>query len=157
MKLLQLFVDILGEGGLLTDDALLSALGDDVNFNLIDDINQGHENVNQSYEANHIDYQRNVGQILSQSQESFSSSHRNQFTVESNTGLTSSSVDPKLSSSPELTNSEIVGAISNLQNRQNGNVVSTLPIQLSTQQLAALQQQQMVQVRIYEKEYFSAY
>ena len=68
MKLLQLFVDILGEGGLLTDDALLSALGDDVNFNLIDDINQGHENVNQSYEANQIDYQRNVGQILSQSQ-----------------------------------------------------------------------------------------
>ena len=132
-------------------------MGDDVNFNLIDDINQGHENVNQSYEANQIDYQRNVGQILSQSQESFSSSHRNQFTVESNTGLTSSSVDPKLSSSPEITNSEIVGAISNLQNGQNGNVVSTLPIQLSTQQLAALQQQQMVQVKIIDKEYFSAY
>ena len=147
----------MGEGGLLTDDALLSALGDDVNFNLIDDISQGHENVNQSYEANQIDYQRNVGQVFSQSQEGFPSAQRNQFTVESNIGLTSSSVDPKLSSSPELTNSEIVGAIANLQNGQNGNVVSSLPIQLSTQQLAALQQQQMVQVRIFDEEYFSAH
>ena len=132
-------------------------MGDDVNFNLIDDISQGQENVNQSFEANQIDYQRNVGQVLTQSQEGFPRVQQNQFTVGSNTGLTSSSVDPKLSSSPELTNSEIVGAISNLQNGQNGNVGSTLPIQLSTQQLAALQQQQMVQVRIFDKEYFSAY
>ena len=132
-------------------------MGDDVNFNLIDDISQGQENVNQSFEANQIDYQRNVGQVLTQSQEGFPSAQRNQFTLGSNTGLTSSSVDPKLSSSPELTNSEIVGAISNLQNGQNGNVAPTLPIQLSTQQLAALQQQQMVQVRIFDKEYFSAY
>ena len=132
-------------------------MGDDVNFNLIDDISQGQENVNQSFEANQIDYQRNVGQVLTQSQEGFPRVQQNQFTIGSNTGLTSSSVDPKLSSSPELTNSEIVGAISNLQNGQNGNVASTLPIQLSTQQLAALQQQQMVQVRIFDKEYFSAY
>ena len=127
----------------------MSAFGDDVNFNLIDDISQGQENVNQSFEANQIDYQRNVGQVLSQSQEGIPRVQQNQFTVGSNTGLTSSSVDPKLSSSPELTNSEIVGAISNLQNGQNGNVASTLPIQLSTQQFAALQQQQMVQVRIF--------
>ena len=132
----------------MTDDALLSALGDDVNFNLIDDISQGQENVNQSYEGNQLDYPRNVGQGFNQLQESFHEVQHNQFTIGSNTGLTSSSSDPKLCnpSSPEVTHSEVVGAISNLQNGQNGNVVSTVPIQLSTQQLAALQQQQMVQV-----------
>ena len=134
----------------MTDDALLSALGDDVNFNLIDDINHGQENVNQSYEANRIEYPRNHGQDFAATQDVYQGIQQNQFRVTTNTGLTSSSSDPKLCnpSSPDVSNSEIVGAISNLQNGQNGNVISSLPIQLSAQQLAALQQQQMVQVRL---------
>ena len=121
-------------------------MGDDVNFNLIDDINQGQDSVNQGYEANPADCPRNHGQFFATSQDVYQGVQHNQFNIASTTGLTSSSSDPKLCnpSSPDISNSELVGAISSLHNGQN--IISNLPIQLSTEQLSALQQQQMLQV-----------
>ena len=136
-------LDLLGEGGLLTDDVLMSALGDDVNFDLIDDINSQHGAIDQRYDSVPSDGTRNHEHGFVTDSEILSTV--DQFQIDATGALTSSSSDPKLfnPSSPEAPKT---GFLRTVQKEQNTNVVSSLPIQLSPQQLAALQQQNRLQV-----------
>ena len=80
----------------------MSALGDDVNFDLIDDINSQHGAIDQTYETVPSDGTRNHGHgILTDSE--IQGTQQCQFGIDAAGGLTSSSSDPKLfnPSSPE--------------------------------------------------------
>ena len=123
----------------------MSALGDDVNFDLIDDINSQHGTIDQRYEFVPSDGTRNHGhEFITDSD--IPGIQQSLFQIDATAALTSSSSDPKLfnPSSPEAPRT---GFLRTVQNEQNANVVSSLPFQLSPQQLAALQQQGTLQVR----------
>ena len=117
----------------------MSALGDDVNFDLIDDINSQHGAIDQNYDSVPSDGTRMHGH-------GFVTDSDILGTIDATGALTSSSSDPKLfnPSSPEVPRT---GFLRTVQKEQNTNVVSSLPIQLSPQQIAALQQQNRLQVR----------
>ena len=142
------FLDLLGDGGLLTDDVLLSALGDDVNFDLIDDINQQQEHIDESYEEVSSNDQRGQGYGFVVSPESGNGQH-GQFRFDASAALSSPSSDPKLFN-PASPDAENIGLsqLTQAKKEQNSSVISSVPIQLTPQQYAALQQQQMLQVRI---------
>ena len=153
------FLDLLGEGGLLTDDVLLSALGDDVNFDLIDDINQQQTNLDAGYQNVSLEESRHDEQGFVSSIES-GSVPQGQFEVDPSVALSASSSDPKLffPASPNASNVGIQNSVFVRKDEKVG-TVSSMPIQLSAQQFAALQQQQMLQVMLYNArfKYFSHY
>ena len=140
------FLDLLGEGGLLTDDVLLSALGDDVNFDLIDDINQQQTNLDAGYQNVSLEDSRHDEQGFVSSIGS-GSVPQGQLEVDPCAALSASSSDPKLVFPPSPSASSI-GIQNSVFVRKDEKVgtVSSMPIQLSAQQFAALQQQQMLQV-----------
>ena len=140
------FLDLLGEGGLLTDDVLLSALGDDVNFDLIDDINQQQTNLDAGYQNVSLEDSRHDEQGFVSSIGS-ASVPQGQFEVDPCAALSASSSDPKLffPPSPNASNIGIQNSVFVRKDEKVG-TVSSMPIQLSAQQFAALQQQQMLQV-----------
>ena len=143
---IRVIPDLLGEGGLLTDDVLLSALGEDVNFDLIDDIQQQQGNVESRYENVPSDGQKSQEHGFMTSLE-LAECQRNQFHVDPSVALTSSSSDPKLFNavSPDASNVGL-SSLGSVSKGQNANVISSVPLQLSPQQIAALQQQHMLQV-----------
>ena len=150
------FLDLLGEGGLLTDDVLLSALGDDVNFDLIDDINQQQTNLDAGYQNVSLEDSRHDEQGFVSSIGS-ASVPQGQFEVDPCAALSASSSDPKLffPASPNASNLGIQNSVFVRKDEKVG-TVSSMPIQLSAQQFAALQQQQMLQVMLYNAQSYTS-
>ena len=149
MYFILIIPDLLGEGGLLTDDVLLSALGDDVNFDLIDDIQQQPPNA-ESIWHEHVstDAQINQEHIFGATTE-VSECHTKQRHVDPSMALTSTSSDPKLFNAllPEEPTA-VLSNVDSVRKEQDASVNPSLPFQLSPQQIAILQQQRLLQVRI---------
>ena len=144
MYFILIIPDLLGEGGLLTDDVLLSALGDDVNFDLIDDIQQQPPNA-ESIWHEHVSTDAQINQERIFGAE-LSEYHTN---VDPSVALTSTSSDPKLFNTllPEEPTA-VLSNVASVPNEPDASVNPSLPFQLSPQQIAILQQQRLLQVRI---------
>ena len=139
-------LDLLGEDGLLPEDVLLSALGDDVNFDLLDDIQSQQQQLNVSSSEN----SSSGGNLVNESNLIPSSQGLNiqqaQFTEASNnidpsTALTSASLDPKLFSALPSDGSNIIfSGLDIIQKGKDANVISPVSIGLAPHQIAPSQQ-----------------
>ena len=117
-----------------------------MNFDLIDDINQQQTNLDAGYQNVSLEESRHDEQGFVSSIES-GSVPQGQFEVDPSVALSASSSDPKLffPASPNASNVGIQNSVFVRKDEKVG-TVSSMPIQLSAQQFAALQQQQMLQV-----------